>query len=228
MTAPGLDGANGGAELFAAVESGDEARVRSLVGARPELASARDDAGLPVVLAARYRNQLGMVEALLAAGPELDVFAASAVGRTERLVRILDDDPGAIDAVAGDGFRPLQLAAFFGQSEAVRLLVERGAPVDAVSGNDAGLRALHSAVAGRHGEIVALLLDAGADPGPRQAGGFTPLMGAALHGDEMIVAALLAAGADVTARSDDGRDAPAMAEEGGHPELAARLRAHPH
>lgn len=218
-------GQAGPAELFAAVESGDEARVRSLVAGRPELASARDAAGLPVVLAARYRNQLGMVEALLAAGPELDVLVASAVGRTDRLAEILDDDPAAAGAVAGDGFRPLQLASFFGQPDAVRLLLERGAPVDAVSANDAGLRALHSAVAARHPEIVALLLEAGADPGPRQQGGFTPLMAAALHGDEAIVAALLAAGADVTARSDDGRDAAAMAEEGGHPDLAARLRA---
>ena len=212
------------AELFAAVEAGDESRVRSLVAETPGLASARDDAGLPVVLAARYRNQLGMVDALLAAGPELDVFSAAAVGDTERLAELLDDDPAAVDAVAVDGFRPLQLAAFFGQPEAARLLLERGAPVEAVSGNDAGLRALHSAVAGRHVEVVALLLGAGADPGPRQRGGFTPLMAAALHGDEPIVAALLAAGADVTARSDDGRDAAAMAEEGGHTDLAARLR----
>jgi ankyrin repeat protein len=216
----------GPAELFAAVESGDESRVRSLVAGRPGLASARDDAGLAVVLAARYRNQLGMVEALLAAGAELDVFAAAAVGRTERLAEILDDDPAAVDAVAVDGFRPLQLAAFFGQLDAARLLLERGAPVDALSGNDARLRALHSAVAGRHPEIVALLLEAGADPGPRQGGGFTPLMAAALHGDEPIVHALLAAGADVAAHSDDGRDAAALADEGGHPELAARLRAH--
>ena len=219
------DGDAGAAELLAAVESGDEARVRSLVAGRPDLAWARDDAGLPVVLAARYRNQLGMVEALLAAGARLDVFAAAAVGRTERLAEILDEDPVAVDAVAGDGFRPLQLAAFFGQVGAVRLLLERGASVDAASGNDSGLRALHSAAAGRHTEIVTLLLEAGADPGPRQQGGFTPLMAAALHGDEGIVAALLAAGADATARSDDGRDAAALAEQGGHPELAARLRA---
>jgi len=215
----------GEAELFAAVEAGDEPLVRALVAEAPELAGARDSSGLSAVLAARYRSHLGVVEALLAAGPELDVFAAAAVGRTERLVEILDADPAAVDAVAGDGFRPLQLAAFFGQPEAARLLLERGAPVDAVSGNDAGLRALHSAAADGHAGIVTLLLEAGADPGPRQQGGFTPLMAAALHGDESMVAALLAAGADVTARSDDGRDAAGLAEEGGHPELAARLRA---
>ena len=227
MTDAGLRGPNATEEpaaLFAAVESGDEPRVRSLVADQPELASARDDTGLPVVLAARYRNQLGMVEALLAAGPDLDVFAAAAVGRTDRLAEILDDDPAAVDAVGVDGFRPLQLAAFFGQPEAARRLVERGAPVDAVSGNDAGLRALHSAVAGRHVEVVRLVLEAGADPGPRQQGGFTPLMAAALHGDEPVVASLLAAGADPTARSDDGRDAADLAEQGGHSGLAARLR----
>ena len=211
-------------ELFAAIEAGDEDRVRAIVAARPQLASARDGAGLSALLAARYRNQLGMVDVLLAAGPELDVFEAAALGRTDRLAELLDRDPSAADAVAADGFRPLQLAAFFGQPAAARLLVERGADLDAVSGNQAGLRALHSAVAGRHHEIVTLLLDAGADPGPRQLGGFTPLMAAALHGDEPMVAALLAAGAEPTARSDDGTDAADLAERGGHPELAARLR----
>ena len=215
------------AELFAAVEAGDEGRVRSLVAGRPELASARDRAGVSALLAARYRNHLDVVEALLGAGPDLDVFEAAALGRTARLVEVLDRDPAAVDAVAADGFRPLQLAAFYGHADAARLLLERGAEVDAASTNDAGLRALHSAVAGRHVEVVRLLLEAGADPGPRQQGGWTPLMGAALHGDEAIVAALLAAGADVTSRSDDGRDAATLAEEGGHPELAARMRAAP-
>ena len=212
-------------ELFAAIAGGDEGRVRALVADRPELAGARDAAGVPALLAARYRNHLGMVEALLAAGPELDVFEAAALGRSDRLAELLDRDPSAVDAVAVDGFRPLQLAAFFGHPDAARLLLERGAAVDAASGNDAGLRALHSAVAGRHPEVVDLLLAAGADPGAHQQGGFTPLMAAALHGNEPMVAALLAAGADATARSDDGRDAAAMAEEGGHRELAARLRA---
>ena len=219
-----MTGAESG-ELFAAVESGDEERVRSLVATHPELAAARDGAGVSVVLAARYRNQRGMVEALLAAGPHLDVFEAAALGRTARLAELLEHDPAAVDALAGDGFRPLQLAAFFGQLDAARLLIERGAPVDAASGNDAELRALHSAAAGRHGEVVALLLEAGADPGPRQKGGFTPLMAAALHGDEAIVDALLAAGADVSARSVEGKDAATLAEQAGHTELAERLRA---
>ena len=211
-------------ELFTAIEAGDEHRVRGLLAAQPQLAAARDAGGLSALLAARYRNHLGMVEALLAAGPELDVFEAAALGGTDRLAELLDDDPSAVDAVAADGFRPLQLAAFFGQVAAARLLVQRGADVDAVAGNDAGLRALHSAVAGRHFEVVELLLAAGADPGPRQQGGFTPLMAAALHGDAPVAAALLAAGADPTARSDDGRDAADLAEQGGHSGLAARLR----
>ena len=64
---------------------------------------------------------------LLAARPELDIFDAASVGDTRRVAGWLDRDPRLLTATSSDGFSPLELAAFFGQSDIVRLLLERGA-----------------------------------------------------------------------------------------------------
>ncbi len=210
-------------ELFAAVATGATDRVRELLADDPSLASAVGVDGVSAVRTARYGGQTEIVEALLAAGADLDVFDAATLGRTGRLEAILDARPDLVDAVAADGFTPLQLAAFFGQPAAVRLLVSRGASVTPVSRNAMAVHALNAAAAGGHADIVALLLDAGADPDARQHGGFTPLMSAAANGDEASVAALLDHGADRTARGDDGMDAATLAAERGHPTLAERL-----
>lgn len=212
-------------ELFAAVEAGATAEVRELLARHPSLASARDAAGLSAVRAARYRGHIDVVDALLAAGADLDVFDAATLGLTDQLEAVLDDDPGLVDAFAADGFTPVQLAAFFGQADAAGLLLARGAPVAAVSRNAMAVHALNAAAAGRHAGIVVLLLRAGADPDARQRGGWTPLMSAAANGDEAAVAALLEHGADPQERGDDGTDAPTLAAQRGHPGLAERLHA---
>jgi ankyrin repeat protein len=69
-----------------------------------------------------------------------------------------------------------------------------------------------------------MLLAAGAAVDARQAGGFTPLHGAAEHGDPEMVELFLSAGADPTATTDDGKTPPEIAEEAGHPDVAQRLR----
>jgi ankyrin repeat protein len=211
-------------ELFEAIEGGDLERVRKLVADDPACASARNSAGVSAVLTATYRHRPDVVEALLVAAPALDVFAASALGDVGRLTELFDSDPSAVTAFAPDGFFPLALAAYFGRPEAIRLLLGRGADVHATARNPMQVRALHAAVAGRSLEAVAVLVDAGADPGVAQHGGWTPLMGAAAHGDADIVDVLLAAGADPEASNQAGDTAASLADEHGHRPLAERLR----
>ena len=69
-------------QIFAAIDAGDDEGVRELVDRRPELASARDPAGLSAVLRAAYAGKEELVQVLLEANPALDVFDAAAVGRT--------------------------------------------------------------------------------------------------------------------------------------------------
>ncbi|HET7855871.1 MAG TPA: ankyrin repeat domain-containing protein, partial [Gaiellaceae bacterium] len=99
------------------------------------------------LLQAVYQGDKARAEELLAADPELDVFEAAAVGRTERLRELLDADAGLANAWAEDGFQPLGLASFFGHVEAARLLVERGAEVNSASRNQMKVMPLHSAAA---------------------------------------------------------------------------------
>jgi len=198
-------------EFFAAIRSGDVTRVRAFVEADPALASARDEAGLSAVLTALYHRQADACEALLAAGPELDVLDAAAVGRLDVLRAHLESDQDALAARSPEGFTPLHLAAFLGGAPAVRLLLASGMHADADQDNPSRVRPLNSAVAARDAESARALLEAGADPDPRQQGGYTPLLAAAHNDDVTMVELLLRHGADRSLAADDGRDPAAMA-----------------
>jgi ankyrin repeat protein len=151
------------------------------------------------LLQAIYRGDQARADELLATDPELDVFEAAAVGRTERLADLLGEDPSLANAWAEDGFQPLGLASFFGHVDAARLLVEHGAEVNSASRNDFKVMPLHSAAAtgdpDMRYELAKLLLEHGADPNVRQQDDFTPLMAADQHEDERLRALLVEHGA---------------------------------
>jgi ankyrin repeat protein len=155
------------------------------------------------VLEALYRGDDEHVERLLAAAPELDVFEAAAFGRTDRLHELLDEDPALANAFGDDGFHPLGLASFFGHVDAARLLLERGADVNALSTNEnVQTAAIHAAAAAQRTdeptryELVRLALEYGADPNLRQGGGFRAIDAARQNGDSRVEQLLLEHGAE--------------------------------
>jgi len=202
-------------DLFGLIEAGDVDAVRTLLAEQPWLAADRDDEGVSPLLRARYRMDRGMVEAIRPHVERLNVFEAAAFGDLDRLSELLGEDPDLLDAMSGDGFTSLHLAAFFGQEDAVRLLLARGAVFDVVGTGWMQGTALHSAAAAAQPAIVRLLLDAGADPNVRQRHGYTPLQSAAANADLSSVEALLAAGADAAAANDEGDTALTLAEKCG-------------
>jgi ankyrin repeat protein len=207
--------------LFAAIESGDQTKVETLLDAQPALAETRDGTGLSPVRAALYRRHPELVRPILKAQPTLDVFDAAAVGDVDRLRSLLDDEPDLVNSVSTDGYTPLHLAAFFGQPKIVELLLARSADTDAVAANGSNLRPLNSAAAAGHASIAHLLLDHGAEVDPRQNLGFTPLHSAAHNGDRVMAHLLLERGADPGAKTDDGRTAADLAAS--FPEVLALL-----
>jgi ankyrin repeat protein len=212
------------ADLFDAIDKGDQNRLSRVVGETARLAGARDADGVSALLHARYRDNLPAVEALLRANPPIDVFDAAGLGRTGRLRDLIAADPSLVGAYSSDGFTPLHLAAFFGQAEPTRVLIHAGADVNAVSRNDMKVQPLHSAAAARRDEVARLLIDAGADVNATQRHGYAPLHAAAQNGDVELVDLLLDRGARVDAKTDDGKTAADYAQDAGHPMLAKRLR----
>ena len=144
---------------------------------------------------ALYAGDRAGAEAL-AAEVELDVFDAAALGRVDRLRELLDADPGLAATLSDDGFTPLHLACFAGGPDAVRLLVERGAPLERLAeASFARVRPLGTAVfAGQIG-AVEILLEAGADPNGVDSGENVPLQTAEANGDEELARLLREHGA---------------------------------
>lgn len=155
-------------------------------------------AELSPILKALYRGDRDEAERLREEADELDVFEAAALGDLDRLRALLDEDGDAARAWSADGFTALHYAAYFDGPEAARALIDRGADVEAVSTNEQfapQARPLHSAVAAGRGEVVEVLLHAGADPNARQHGGFTPLMAAERTGNLELAEVLIRHGA---------------------------------
>ena len=211
-------------DLIAAVRARDEKAVRSLLDDEPALVDARAPQGESAVRAAVYVGAEEIARLLVARGATLDAFDAAAAGEVPALQRALAADRAAISRVSEDGWTPLHLAAFFGRDEAVRLLLERGADVHAVSKNPTANTPLHAAAVRGHVAVVGLLLERGADPNRAAGGGFTPLHLTAGAGHEAVASLLLERGADLTVREAQGRTAEQVAQDTHHGKLVTILK----
>jgi ankyrin repeat protein len=214
---------NGTADVIAAVQSGNVEKLRVLLAAEPSLAAARDGSGVSAIMHAHYRRRKDMVDLLLTARPELDIFEATAAGRSERVAELLRGDPALAREWSADGFTALHLAAFFRQEAIAVLLLQHGADVSAEARNPMKVTPLHSAAAVHNLAIVRALLEHGAPVKARQQQGWTAIHQAAQNGDQAMVELLLKYGADPAAANDDGETPARLAVENGHPDIAKLL-----
>ena len=118
-----------------------------------------------------------------------------------------------------------RLAALEGDLPRMAKLRQRGANPDART--EALWTPLTQAAERGDARVAADLLDLGADPNRAEGGGNAPLLYAALRGHLPVVELLLARGADPNRRGGSAKNLSplAIAEQSGHPEVAARLRA---
>jgi uncharacterized protein len=210
-------------DFFSAIKKGDRAKVEDLLSSDATLASSTQD-GLSAVLTAMYYGQSGIARLLVERGAPLTLFEAAAVGDLPTVQRAIQQDPQSANAFAPDGFQPLGLAAFFGNTEVAQYLLAHGADPNTASKNSLHVQPLNSAAAGMHLEIVRALLAHGADPNARQEGNFTPLHSAAQNGKVEMLNLLLDAGADPTLTSDQGQSALDFAQDQGHTEVVKILK----
>jgi ankyrin repeat protein len=217
-----------------AVAAHDAAAVRSLLAADPGLANARRADGRSAVILAAFRikgevfvppARSETLQAVLAAKPKLDFFDACLVGDDQEVARALEADPARAKSWHPMGWSALHFAAFSGSPAVVRLLLDRGAVIEARARNQFKNTPLQVALLPGQLDSARELLDRGADPLARQAKGFAPIHEAAILGRQDLVDLLLAHGAEVGATADDGRTAVSEALRGGHPALADYLRA---
>ena len=116
--------------LIELVKAGELGKVRALLAANFLLASQRLASGESPLMTALYRGHHDIVDAVIDAGAEIDVFAAAATGRMADLRRTTTG--ATVNSCAYDGWTPLHLAAFFGNLDAARFLLEAGADVHTV------------------------------------------------------------------------------------------------
>ena len=142
------------------------------------------------------------------AGPDSPVADAAMRGDAGA-VRALIVEGADVNAPQGDGMTALHWAARNRDAALVRDLLEAGAKVGA--GTRIGrYTPLHLASDAGAGEVVEVLLGAGADPerAITVGGGARPLHFAAESGSERAIMALLAAGADVNATEESWGQTP--------------------
>jgi len=151
-----------------------------------------------------------------------ELFYAARSGDSRQVKELLEKDPQLANTENQDGLTPLGFAAHFGKHEVVKVLLEYGADVNAISHSKAAYipsnTALHAVIAGeRDMEVIKELLRNKANPNLLDSNGHTCLHTAAFHDDHVdLIQLLLSCGADVDAKVEGGKDAISLAKERGH------------
>jgi uncharacterized protein len=187
--------------------------VRALLAAGADV-HAVSGTGWPTIV--YVRGAPGVARALLAAGADANAsgprfappLATAASRQNFDVVRVLLN-AGADASAGGDDYMSpppaLLSAAGWGEVGLTLTLLAAGADLAGASTLDGGTVVLSAAACpAAAGALVPLLLAAGADPVKPNNFGLTPLHWAARNGNAAVARALLAAGAAVDARVDNG------------------------
>jgi len=186
-------------------------QLKVLIGGGGSLASTDGDRETPLHLAA-LKGHTAIVEFMLDLGVDAQSVSdygtpldrAAYGGHTTTVATLLN---AGVPATTRNhwGRTPLHEACKYGRIEVARLLLKRGADVNAVDQYGNERTPLHEAVAPGDSAITELLLLYGADINHRNSWGATPLHMAARIGAYDVVEVLLLAGADPQVIDSNGR-----------------------
>lgn len=194
--------------------------INALLSQNPALAKAQTSHGVSPLMLSCYFRKPEVSNLLLKYVDEVNLFEAAAVGKFDVVAYIVGNHPDSVDDFAPDGFTPLGLACYFGQTEVARYLMMKGADVNLPSNNGFHVLPIHSAAAGNYTDIVRALVNAGAQVNVKQQAGVTPLHSAAQNGNADILILLLEHGAEVNTRMEGGKTPADLAREKGFEEIA--------
>ena len=208
--------------LVEASKNQDEAEIERLLTQRAKLPTIHDQDRTALTLAVGMPANFDTWGDTPLAGPAL-------ASRTQLVSLLLDDgaDPNVYGIRHFSKSPILVQAASYGYGKMVRLLLDKGAFINALG--EGGETALMAAVAMDRRDVVRLLLQRGAAVNVRDKEGNTALMKAASTGypDAGTVSLLLAHGADARLRNEAGATALELALHGTHldkPQLPQVLR----
>ncbi len=133
-----------------------------------------------------------------------EIHDAAAAGDLAKAEKLLASDPKLLTADDDHGDNPLHVAALNGRVDIAKLLLARGADVNAASHGGFEMTPLFCAIYNGHRDIVEMLLAAGADANARLTGGKTTVHFAARGGYTEIAALLIAKGVEVNTKDEYG------------------------
>ena len=148
----------------------------------------------------------------------MDFFDLIRQGKVEAVVAAISDSPNLISDKDKKGFPPLILASYSDQFEITKLLLEKGADVNAL--DVAGNTALMGVSFKGYTKIAELLIQKGAEIDIQNLNGATALIYAATFGRIEIAKLLVTSGADKTIKDKRGNTAFMHAEFQGVPAVS--------
>ena len=227
---PNSPDALGGAPLLTASWLGQARIVSALLSHGANANAIHREAGASALEYAVLKGRPDIVEMLLAAGANVrkryrdgQTVLHLAAARTS--VPIIDDLIAAgADLAATDemGNTSLDVAVLHNRPEAVRCLLDHGAPLKYLHPAD-GRGALHEACIKGYSDIAGMLIARGADPGLRDRSGQTPLDLALAYKNPAVIALLLKVGNTISASQAAGEQAMEFAALKGQVEIARAL-----
>lgn len=166
---------------------------------------------------------LGLAGLAISGRPDGNLSDAVANGRHAQVQILLGQAVDVDEPVVG-GFTPLMRAAVRDDAAMVRLLIDGGADLDAVSANG-GLTLLHIAAIADAAQAVVVLIEAGADLDASSISGRRAIDHAAAAGSVEALRALAEAGVDLDAPSGAFVQLPGYPTDAGPTPLATAARA---
>lgn len=192
--------------LHDAAQLGDVAQAGAIIMDDPSSVNVKDIHGSTPLSIAAQEGHLEVVKLLLEKGAAIETktnyrrapVSTAAFYSNPAIVKVLAVK-GTVEAI---GATPLYIAAREGHLAVVKLLLEKGAAIEAKA--EDGCTPLSTAAFNGHADVVKLLLERGAAVEGKHKDSVTPLAMAAQQGHLEVVRLLLEKGAAVDAKDNDG------------------------